>query len=529
MYYKRILVLSFSLFIITKTVAQNSQSIGAPVNSQLTSEYSPSLTGNGRTMLFIATTGEDNKPEVLISNAKSGIWSRPEPVPNINTASGGKVPAPKDPIFSYDGKSIYFSASKFGGVGGTDIWYMERIGNLWSLPKNLAKPVNSIGNESDPSISPDGKFLYFVRYTDKKSPSGQPVGKIFVSEKLGNLWKEAKELPGIINTGTECNPRILVDNQTLTFASMRAGGKGGLDQYRTQLKEDGTWSTPEPFTIINTDKDDVYISISAQGDYVYHTGPTKTGTDIFKTKIPDQLKPKKVILGEGNAKDLSTQKPLPSRVVVYNLKKNTLLGIIQTDVNGSYQTYLTEGTEYDFSIIPNNKNYTYISQFLNLDTLSKYKELRVDLNTSALKKNETINLANIAFENESTKLLPRSNYEISRVQRLLQDNPTLKLEIGANIDQLRTDTIASASLTEVKIDSVEIKISADSIIKKPVTIYHNDNTQKQAEAIVNALIKSGISKDRLIAKGYGDKNPLPGNNPQTKGLNKRIEIKVINL
>lgn len=528
MQYKKTLLLSFSFLLVCKLFAQSSQNIGAPVNSQLTSEYSPSLSGHGRTMIFIATTGEDNKPEVLLSNAKSGIWSRPEPLPNINTVSGGKIPAPKDPVLSYDGKTIYYSASRFGGVGGTDIWYMEKTGNIWALPKNIAKPVNSTGNESDPSISPDGKFLYFVRYTDKKSPEGQPCGKIFVSEKTGNLWKEAKELPATINTGCECNPRILADNQTLTFASMRPGGKGGLDQYKTQLKEDGTWSTPVPFTIINTPKDDIYVSISAQGDYVYHTGPSKVGTDIVRTKIPDELKPKKVIFIDGNVKDKLTQKPLSARIIVYDLKKNKLLGIIQSDVNGTYQTYLTEGTQYDFSIVPNVKNYTYLSQFIDLDTLSKYKELRIDNYSNVIKKNEIINLPNIAFENGSDKLLPRSNYEIGRIQRLLQDNPTLRLEIGANIDEVISDTIPSEGLTEIKADSIEVMNDEDSTVFMPIKIYHNDNTQKQADAIVNALVKTGISKDRLTAKGYGDKNPLPGSTPQTKGLNKRIEIKVTN-
>src|SRR5690606_8518271 len=136
--------------------------------------------------------------------------------------------------------------------------------------KNIAKPVNSEGHESDPSISPDGKFLYFVRYSDKKSPTGQPCGKIFVSEKTGNIWKEAKALPAPVNMGCECNPRILADNETLLFASVRPGGKGGFDQYKTQLQSNGSWSTPVPMAFINTDKDDQYVSVPAMGNFIYH-------------------------------------------------------------------------------------------------------------------------------------------------------------------------------------------------------------------------------------------------------------------
>jgi outer membrane protein OmpA-like peptidoglycan-associated protein len=510
--------------------AQNMQNLGAPVNSALTSEYSPSLNGNGRMMIFQATTGEDNKPEVLISYAKSGIWSRPEAIPSLT--SNTKLILSKDYFLTYDGNAIYFSSGRYGGVGLSDIWYVEKTGTTWSQPKNIMKPINSIGNEADPSLSADGKYLYFVRYTDKKSPTGKPCGKIYVSEKTGNLWKEAQELPASINSGCECNPRILADNQTLIFASAKAAGKGGFDQYRTQLQNNGAWSTPVPLAFINTDKDDQYISIPAQGTLLYYTGTGKASTDIFKTQIPEEFRPKKVISIEGYVKDNETQKPLSARVIAYDLKKNKIAGIIQTDADGRYMMFLTAGTQYDLSIAVNNvKNYSYYSEFIDLDTLSKFQELRSDVKLQTMKINNSINLSNIAFEG-TDKISERSNFEIGRIVKLLQDNPTGSIEIAVHIDNVITDTIHRPELTEVIVDSIEVLDPMDSTgiakIKIAKMTYHNDVTQKRANALAEAVIKKGIAKERVTAKGYGNSKPLaPNNSDSNRVLNRRTELRIL--
>lgn len=523
------IILPIALLLLSNfSKAQTAQNLGMPVNSQLTSEYNPSLSGNGRTMIFISTTGEDGQPELVMTTAKSGVWSRPETVPNL-TSKTGKVQLAKDYVLSYDGNTILFSASRFGGVGGVDIWMMEKKGTTWQQPVNPGKPINSVGMDMDPSLSTDGKFLYFVRVTDKKTSSGLPCGKIMVSEKTGNLWKEPKELPASINTGCVCSPRILADNQTLLFSAEKPGGKGGLDVYRTQMKEDGTWSTPVPVSIINTNKDDQYVSVPADGNFIYYTGAAKTGTDLFKMKLPDDLKPKKILLLEGYIKDAASQKGLPGKVVVYNTKKNTIHSLLNTDGEGRYYTYLVEGNEYDFSGTANDKNYLFYSAFYDLKTMEKYEERPFDIKLSPLKPGTSMVLPNLAFDGNSAKLLDRSNYELFRIQKLMQDNPTLKIEIAVYTDLVVKDTTARPELFEQHVETMEIPDPSDSTgtgtIKINKTVYSNDATQKRADAIVEALSKKGVAKDRIFPKGYGDTKPIADNsNEQNRALNRRIEL-----
>src|SRR6185437_7815032 len=255
---------------IVNCLAQSPMSV--PPNGNLSSEYSPSITANGRVMLLEATTGEDDQPEIVISNQKGGTWTMPQAVSGVNTPAN-KLNYTGAAFLSYDGNSIYFASNRYGGVGVTDIWYMERAGSGWTAPKNLAKPVNTPGIDGDPCISADGKYLYFVRCTSK-APTGQNCCKIMVAEKVGkDGWKEPKELPAPVNMGCEAAPRIMPDGKTLIFSSIRAKGKGGYDLYESKLKDDGTWTTPVALDFINTAKDDIYITVPASGDLIYYTGP----------------------------------------------------------------------------------------------------------------------------------------------------------------------------------------------------------------------------------------------------------------
>ncbi|MBX9853349.1 MAG: OmpA family protein, partial [Cytophagaceae bacterium] len=342
---------------------------------------------------------------------------------------------------------------------------------------------------------------------------------------------EAKEIPAPVNSGCECSPKILADNQTMIFASTRAGGKGGLDYYRTQVKDDGTWSTPVAMAFVNTDKDDQYFSITAQGDYVYHTATAKASTDIFKTILPAEFKPKKIMSIEGTVKDGTSQAALVSAVTVYDTKKNKILISTKTDAAGKYYVFLPEGTEYDFSVISGLKNYHFYSEFYDLDTLTKYKEIKNDIKLSVLSKTTKLNLKNIAFEDGNDKILQRSNLEIGRIQKLLADNPTLQIEISAHTDKVLMDSVPAAGLTEIKIDSISVPDPSDSTgvlqIKIAKKTYHNDLTQKRADAIVSALVKKGVPQARVVARGYGDSKPLANTTEQNKIQNRRVELSVL--
>ncbi|HXA02114.1 MAG TPA: hypothetical protein VNW99_09005, partial [Cytophagaceae bacterium] len=89
-----------------------------------------------------------------------------------------------------------------------------------------------------------------------------------------------------------------------------------------------------------------------------------------------------------------------------------------------------------------------------------------------------------------------SGYELERIIRLLKDNPALAIEVGVYSSKVLKDTLGHDDLTEVIIDN-----SDTTNIK---TIYHNDKTQKQSDALSAYLVQKGIPAERVKAKGYGD-------------------------
>ena len=300
------------------------QPLPSPINNSAANEYMPSLSGNGRTLLYSAPMGDYDEQKICISNQRNGGWSSPEIILQVN-ASTNKL-YNSGHFLSYDGSQIYFSSAKFGGVGSNDIWVSTKQGNTWSAAANLGKPINSAGSDIDPSISVDGQFLFFTRTDDNKTTKGKPCGKIYMSQKLSKEnWGEPKLLPAPINMGCECNARLLPDQKGLSFASQRAGGKGGYDQYIAHWKADGSWDVPKPISNINTPEDDLYISIPAGADYVYYAYKVKINTDIGRSLLPSELKPAKSMLITATIKLPDNLGNVKSSTVIYRNAKSYLV------------------------------------------------------------------------------------------------------------------------------------------------------------------------------------------------------------
>ncbi|MDB5273507.1 MAG: outer membrane protein [Chitinophagaceae bacterium] len=483
-------------------MAQSRVVLGPPVNTT-GAEYNPSLSGDGKTMIFTSKVSNMYDPEFMVSYKSATGWSRPEVLPVLNSKI--KTIYTGDYTLSHDGNFIVFTSSKYGGVGAKDIWIMEKKGNAWQPAVNPAKPLNAEGDEGDPSLSPDNKFLYFVRYDATKTPGGLPCGKIYVSERIpGNsLWKEPVALPAPINMGCECNPRILADGRTLLFASKRAGGLGEFDQYISKLTN-GTWSTPKPLTFLNTPKDDRWVAVSAQGITAFYTViQEKSGQDIAMSTIPADLQPDKVLYWKGFVKDAATKQPISARIVITN-KKNNKLNVIQANADGSFHVFLPQGDTYDVAVQGNEKGKLYFSTLFELDQLDKYSEVEKTIELKTIAPSVVLDLNNIAFEPASAKLTSFSTPELARAVAFLKDNATAKAEIGVYTDKVNSDSIQAPDLTEIVVDTASSVTDSLGMIAYDIrTTYHNDRTPKQAKAIADYLISKGIPATRISYKGYG--------------------------
>lgn len=495
----------FTILLATLSVTTFAQSrvvLGPPVNTT-GAEYNPSLSGDGKTMIFTSKVSDMYDAEFVVSYKTATGWSRPEVLPVLNSKI--KTIFTGDYTLSHDGNIIVFATSKYGGVGAKDIWIIEKKGNAWQPAVNLAKPINTEGDEGDPSLSPDNKFLYFVRTDGSKTSGGLACGKIYVAEKIpGNsLWKEPVAMPSPINMGCEANPRILADGKTLLFASKRAGGLGEFDQYVSKFTN-GSWSAPKPLTFLNTPKDDRYVSVSAQGITAFYTvTQEKSGKDIAMSTVPLELQPDKVLYWKGIVKDASTKQPISARVVITDRKTNKL-NAIQANSDGSFNIFLPQGDTYDVAVQANDKGKVYYSTLFELDALDKYTELDKSVELKAIVPMVTIDLTNVRFDNGAVKPTPFSTPELTRAVALLKEHTTAKAEVGVYTDKVIHDSVQVADLTEIQIDTLGSNTdSLGAITYDTKTTYHNDRTPKQAKSIADYLISKGIPASRITYKGYG--------------------------
>lgn len=219
---------------------------GLPVSNKFntdTHEGMSTLVRDGKTMFFTACgrAGVQGPCDILQTKVDGLDFQPAETLTGKVNSEGWESEA----CISCDGSTLYFSSTRPGGFGGTDIWVSQRLSDgSWSEPVNLGPTINSAGNEESPFITNDGETLYF------SSDGHQGLGDsdIFMSrmDRKGN-WSAPLNLgPPINSPHRELCLMLAADGKTGFFASNRPDGYGNLDIYQFELPEE-LYSEPMTF------------------------------------------------------------------------------------------------------------------------------------------------------------------------------------------------------------------------------------------------------------------------------------------
>ena len=278
-----VLLLPILCFGLNKAFSQHKKVLPAPINTAEFTEYAPSVSADGSTLIFESDRQGDWKLFETHLNDKS--WSVPIPIPKITTTFFEKAPL-GGPCLSYDGNLLLFSANGKDSDGHEDIYYSIREKGGWSAPMNFGKPINTLDYEGYPSLSADGKYLYFARaeyiFDDKRDPQ-QRCYRIMRAERgTDGKWETAIELPSPVNLVCEKAPRIMPDGKTLMFSSIRKDGQGNFDIYKCTLQENGTWTDAVTLDFLNTSESDQFVAMPACGEMMYYV----MDGDIYTATVP---------------------------------------------------------------------------------------------------------------------------------------------------------------------------------------------------------------------------------------------------
>jgi outer membrane protein OmpA-like peptidoglycan-associated protein/tetratricopeptide (TPR) repeat protein len=398
--------------------------------------------------------------------------------------------------------------------GDGNLYESMRKGDTWSKPKKMSSDVSSPYWESSACYSSDGKKLYFTSDRPLNKKGNAKDRDIFIAywnvEK--KIWGNVERLPENVNSpydeeGIFMHP----DGKTLYFSSKGHTTMGGYDIFYTVLQADGKWSDPVNLGYpINTPDDDVFFVVAANGKHAYMTSFREDGygdKDLYKitfigeektpllnsedillasSGIPIRekvIEPKVIIsrssmaLLKGVTYDSKTKSPNEASIELIDNLTGTVLAVFNSDpVSGKFMVSLPAGKNYGIAVKANG--YLFHSENFDIPLESDYQEFTKDIYMKRIEVGEVIVLRNIFFDLSKYSLRNESQSELDRLTKLMQDNPTLRIQISGH-----TDSRGSANLN--------MELSAN-----------------RAKEVVTYLVEKGINKSRLESTGFGKNQPI---------------------
>jgi outer membrane protein OmpA-like peptidoglycan-associated protein/YHS domain-containing protein len=475
------------------------------VNSEF-DDFAPVITADGSQMFFTSRRPFTEKEKKKNSESKERIyvasydsdtkkWSKAEPLseninlPQINVSNIA---------ISNDGQRLLVYQGFNPNQG--DIFESILKGKKWTDPVSIGKEINTEFHESSASISPDGKTIYFV--SERKGGIG---GRDIWKCKLGpdNKWGNPENLGKSINTiQDEEAVFIHPDGKTLFFSSKGHKSMGGYDIYKSTF--DGTkWSKPQNLgEPINTIGDDVFFVLDASGKTGYYSSSRDSEKkniyqiNFIPLKKEADLQPLVTIL-KGTIKDAQTKQPVEAKIEIIDNDKNEVIATFSSNSeSGRYLVSLPSGKNYGISV--SAVGYLFHSENFTLSDTASYKEVRKNIFLNKADVGTKVVLRNIFFDFGKSTLRSESVAELNQLKKVLEENPTIKIEISGH-----TDNVSS--------DEYNLKLS-----------------ENRAKAVVEHLLQNGVAKERLSYKGYGKSQPVASNDTEEgRQENRRVEFKIL--
>jgi outer membrane protein OmpA-like peptidoglycan-associated protein/Tol biopolymer transport system component len=486
--------------------------LGKNINTEAP-EYFPSISADDSMLIFTrviknqAATDGIHEDFFVSYKQPDGNWSKAENIGSpLNTIQNEGAPS-----LAPDGQILVFAAcEEYGsygqnrkGYGSCDIFYSRRLGNQWGPGINMGPNINTSNYETQPSLSSDGRTLYFIRgFTDREK--GVRTQNIYTSTLTDEgTWTKARPLSPVVNSeGREESPMIHPDGRTLYFASDGHPGLGGLDIFVTQRDDQGNWSVPKNLGYpINTFNDENSLQVSANGKLAYFASDREGGfgsLDLYQFELYEEARPIAVTYMKGIVYDEKTKKPLEAIFQLIDLETEEL--IVESYSNPKSGDFIVcIPTNKDYALNVSGQGYLFYSENFTLigeggltDPVIKNVPLQ------KIKLGETVVLNNIFFDTDKYELKKESKAELNKLFGFLNNNPDLKIEISGH-----TDNVGNAAANKVL-------------------------SENRAKSVMNYLIDKGINQKRLTAAGYGAEKPIADNNtPEGRAQNRRTEFKVI--
>jgi outer membrane protein OmpA-like peptidoglycan-associated protein/tetratricopeptide (TPR) repeat protein len=537
-------------------------------NNYFNGKYRESSDKVNKLKLFTATSAgsssssnsKDSKDAKAKKSSKvdASGWSNVKEAPfNSDEYSVGH------PAITKDDKLVYFSSDMPGGFGGTDIYVVEFNGGNWGTPVNLGPSVNTAGNEMFPYVDEKGHLyfssdglpglgeldMFFIEMANG-TPTGKPrnlgaplnstkddfglitdgerkVGYFSSNRKRGgqddDIYRFTREgslypCKDVLVAVYDADTKMPLDNSTVDVELKGGNGKGDskvtdsngtvkvcLDdnqEYSLKASREGYSPNTVVYTMTENGEEKIEIPLSKPKETEATPGESTVmnNSALPMTKAPAQ--PCKVSTLKGRLTSNKDKSPLEGVVVTL---KNECDGTTQQVVTGPDGRYEFDVcADCDYTLDASKDNMGVSNRRISKVSRDGAPEV-VSQDLSMFEEGDIVQLNNIYYDFGKCNIRSDAARELDKLAELMIKYSSMRIELRSH-----TDSRSSSEHNQ--------KLSAG-----------------RAREAVQYLEKKGISKDRMIAAGYGESQLV---NECADGVscseeqhqqNRRTEFKVLQL
>lgn len=398
------------------------------------------------------------------------------------------------PVFTKDGNTMYFTRNNYVNRKlGSDIENTillkilratkDKNGNWGDI---VEVPFNSDQyNVAHPALSPDEKYLYFA----SDMPGSFGNSDIFRVEILGdNQYGTPENLGNIINTaGRESFPYISKEN-VLYYSSDGIPGLGGLDIFAVKFNADGSTSKPVNIGMPGNSADDdfcfVFNSDSKIGFLTSNRPGGKGKDDIysFHEDKPLLFSCQKNI--KGIVKDAKTKAIIANAKVILSDKVMKEVSTDKSKTDGTFTFEKVNCNDSHYYLRGEKEKYETAEVNVTVGKDEVVYEILLNPRQVAIKKGmdlaKVFEIKEIKFDYNKANIRPDAEVELTKIVEVMREYPKMKIDIRSHTDSRGAD-------------SYNLKLS-----------------DRRAKATLEWIVKQGIDRKRLKAKGYGETRLVNG-------------------
>lgn len=334
----------------------------------------------------------------------------------------------------------------------------QKENGVWKMKEEL--PFNdSTYSVGHPSISVTGDTLFFA---SDKPDSGFGESDIYMSVRKDGKWGIPINLGEKVNSAYDEMFPFFFDGSVLFYASNKGENHKADFDLQYICKTGNSFGTPKILNQFNTSEDDFGLIIHPKWKLGYFVSRREGGIgddDIYKVTFRGEYSLELLVM------DRKTMQAIPNPKVKFS---DNIAGVLEG-------VLLSRALPENSTITASTEIEGYMNSSKSITTAGKpFGIIKDTLWIEKVEVKQKFVLENIYYDFDKWNILPESETELNKLVKIMNDNPGWKVELGSHTDARGTDA------------------------------YNRLLSQKRSDSAVGYIVKSGVTKDRIIAKGFGE-------------------------